>query len=278
MTGPVRLLDGRIDPYLREVLRSAELDEPDHAAFERAFTSFAAGAGATTLLVAAKGTAASGAGSVLSGGKVAAGSAAVGKTSLAVLLKWVGLGALAGAVTTGTIAYVRTADEPPTRERAPMDRDSPSAQRHPLTRPDPDPIMRDTVTAGERVQPAQLEPTTPNSVKHRTEPVVPIAPNVASPVTAEPGPSPLLTEVVELDHARAALGRGDYAGALRALDEYAVVTRTHVLDREATIVRIDTLVASGQRARAVELARSYVARYPTDSHAKRLRDLVEGQP
>jgi hypothetical protein len=47
-----------------------------------------------------------------------------------------------------------------------------------------------------------------------------------------------------------------------------------VLEREATILRIDALLSQGDKAWAVRLARRYLEQFPRDPHAQRLEQLV----
>lgn len=63
------------------------------------------------------------------------------------------------------------------------------------------------------------------------------------------------SEVESLDRARAAVSRGDAAGALRELDEFASRQPYRLLAGEVMLVRIDALLALGNRNEAAALAR-----------------------
>jgi hypothetical protein len=83
----------------------------------------------------------------------------------------------------------------------------------------------------------------------------------------------LAREVALIDAARQALNAGAPPRALAELERYERERVTGTLDREALLIRIDALALSGQRAQAASLARDYLARYPMDAHAARLRAL-----
>lgn len=82
-------------------------------------------------------------------------------------------------------------------------------------------------------------------------------------------------EIAALDHARVALRDGDARGALREIAAYDAAFPSGEFAREATIVRVDALLAVGERAAAQRVARVYVERYPSSPAAPRLRRLVE---
>ena len=88
---------------------------------------------------------------------------------------------------------------------------------------------------------------------------------------------PLTRELACIEKARAALGEGDPRRALSELAHYHGVRSTGALDREAWILQIDAWLALGDRHRAAELARGYLARFPKDAHATRLGELAESR-
>jgi hypothetical protein len=85
----------------------------------------------------------------------------------------------------------------------------------------------------------------------------------------------LAEEVLLVDRARAALGRGDTSGALRALDEHDARSSHGALAPEATVLRIEALVAAGERAKAMTTARAFLATHPSSPLAARVRKIVE---
>jgi hypothetical protein len=87
----------------------------------------------------------------------------------------------------------------------------------------------------------------------------------------------LAHEVELIDLARAAVAAGAGERALVELARYDRERETGVLDREAWLTRIDAVLLLGQGARAGELARGYLQRFPKDAHETRLREIVERQ-
>lgn len=286
MTAPTRLLDGPGDAYTRGLLQSAVLDEPDDSALDRALLGLASVSAPVAALLATKDGASLGvSGSALSASHVAANGIPLGgkASSIAIIVKWLGIGAVGGIVTAGGLVYVAEKIERPSAVSATLPRPEESrVQRSAL---EPAHAATETRASEDLAQAQATEPSIPKSVpfKRRSGPVddaTPIAsiagfaPSSTGAAATSRGASPLGAEVEQLDRARQALARGDTAGALRALDAYAASPRTGVLDREAMIVRIDALVSSGQKPRAVELARRYLAEFPGDPHARQLTDLA----
>ena len=77
-----------------------------------------------------------------------------------------------------------------------------------------------------------------------------------------------------LEAARAALGGGDAPGALAALDRYSQRFPSGILGREAMVLRIEALQKKGDRASARELGHRFLAAYPRDAYAARVRSLL----
>ncbi len=101
--------------------------------------------------------------------------------------------------------------------------------------------------------------------------VVAPSPPVASPSRT----SRLAEEVVALDAARAKLASRDYEGALRATYDYRVLFPAGELAREVDVVVIEVLSAKGSGGEARARARAFLATYPNDPHASRVRSLAE---
>jgi hypothetical protein len=95
MTGPARLLESATNGYTRVLLRSAVLDEPDEAAFNRMMAGLSTVAG----LGAAETVAFAGSSAAAHGAALLESAARTSLTSL--VLKWLGLGAVAGLATMG---------------------------------------------------------------------------------------------------------------------------------------------------------------------------------
>jgi len=129
---------------------------------------------------------------------------------------------------------------------------------------------------------AQVEPEAPVREMRSTAPIaIKPAPHSARPHKApprgeEPAPpsSTLAAQVALLDSARTAIAAGAFAQALRLADRYRADFPDGELAPEAEVVAIEALVARGERAAASERAARFLARYPGDPHAARVKWLV----
>jgi hypothetical protein len=86
----------------------------------------------------------------------------------------------------------------------------------------------------------------------------------------------LSQEVVALERAHQALASHDPDVALRRLDEYRAQFPGGVLSSDATVLRVEALLAKGDLAGARTLADAYSAAHPDSPYAKRIEDLVRG--
>lgn len=99
-----------------------------------------------------------------------------------------------------------------------------------------------------------------------------VAPAVEAPPSAAPTPAATLSEEVALlDDAVAALRRGEGAAALLMLDRYDRKFPQGVLNPEATVARIEALVAIGDLARARTIAARFLAANGDSPLAHRVR-------
>ncbi|HXN34081.1 MAG TPA: outer membrane protein assembly factor BamD [Polyangiaceae bacterium] len=73
-----------------------------------------------------------------------------------------------------------------------------------------------------------------------------------------------------LDPVRTSLARHDAPAALRQLDVFDRAFPASVLADEALVLRVDALVARGDRAEAEALGRSFLATHPASPHAPHL--------
>jgi hypothetical protein len=108
-------------------------------------------------------------------------------------------------------------------------------------------------------------------------PRLPDAPRAASaPSLAARDPAPdLAAEIALLDRAREALAAGEPARALAVLERYDREMPAGRLAPEAAYVRIEALLAAGDRAGADAAGRRFLAANPTSPHAKRVRALLQ---
>jgi hypothetical protein len=268
MTAPVRLLESSRNPRSRELLRAGLRERPRSSALR----STALAVGVSSSVVAASTTAT---------------AAASGVTTLAapnlamVAAKWLAIGTLGGLglAGTATIATEFATSREPAPSRAPQKLAAPPTTNHSATAESPNVAIAPTTwradSSRDRDSPVAPvpPPKSPASRKESRAPVSPVAPS--APASASlPAAQSLSREIALIDGARRSLGSGDAGGSLRQLDEYAALPRTGTLDREAQLLRIDALTQSGQRAAALALAERYLASFPNDPHAARLRTLT----
>lgn len=123
----------------------------------------------------------------------------------------------------------------------------------------------------ERAPVAQLDVPPP-------EPVAPVAPT-ALVVAALPAAKPraeesLASQLALLAEARHALARSDLAAASKALARYRKAHPSGPLQAEADLLRVELLVARGERSAAMSLAQRLLDDAPSGPHARRLRSLI----
>ena len=86
----------------------------------------------------------------------------------------------------------------------------------------------------------------------------------------------LAREVALLDHARSSLAMGNPRAALAALDTCNREVPAGLLKPESTVLRVQALLAVGDRTAAVALARDFLSHNPMGPHAVRMRHLLGG--
>jgi len=272
MKPPIRLIELSESAAARQLLRAGVAER----APQRARHATAAALGVSATVAGAAGTAsAAGAGALPASG--------LASQSLAMLgAKWVAVGALGGmalgggaSIVEGLASKARVVVTP-----TPILATSVLAPAHPSVQ---QPLRR--IATDEAPPPRRMSevvepppgPAAPSALRRNKDasPAANREPPPRAPASATLPPAQSLSrEIAMIDGARRALGSGDSKAALRKLDDYAAVVRTGTLDREAEVLRIDALVQAGQSGAAAVLARRYLARYPNDPHAVRLRALV----
>jgi hypothetical protein len=85
-------------------------------------------------------------------------------------------------------------------------------------------------------------------------------------------------EIAALEGARRALAGGKPGAALRALDDYTRNYPERRLGSEATVLRVEALLAAGERARAVRLGEDFLRSHPNGPYEKRVRSLIAESP
>ena len=236
-TDPLPLLEEGVTPFETELLRAGRRDALSSHGRHRILTGLGIGGG----LLAAS--------SIASGVKA---------TSAKGLLSTVGLGATVGAVGALAIWAGVAALTSSTEAPAPAKVAATGA------------IAKKTPAA----LPAPAEPIVEEPVEAAPEAKVPVK---AAPRGAAPATDSLAAELSAIEDARSALGRRDYAGALRLLDDYTRRFSKRHLDSEATVLRIETLAKKGDRDAAARLGQSFLAGHPNGPYARRVRSLV-GDP
>lgn len=266
MNSPIRLLESSPNPAARGLLQAGLRERPRASALRS--TALALGVGGS--LVAASTSAAASAGATAVVVPLAAPSLTL------MVAKWVALGTLGGLALTGGGSLL---SDPATQAHAPTTaptttanaRSKPVSATRASPSPTPEGPSLEREVQGVTPPAATLVAKPAISPKARVEIATqsPSAPANAS----LPNAQSLSREIAMIDASRRALSSGSPKAALAQLDEYAASTRTGTLDREAQLLRIDALALSGQRAAALTLAERYLASFPNDPHAARLREL-----
>jgi TolA-binding protein len=88
------------------------------------------------------------------------------------------------------------------------------------------------------------------------------------------GSDSLSRELTLIDGARAALLRGEPASALRTLQAYRSQFPKGALRAEATVQRVEALIATGDRDAATTIGESFLKRYPESPYSRRIASLL----
>jgi TolA-binding protein len=222
------------DPFERALLASAAIDQPPPAALSRTLDALSNTAGQL------------GAGSAPSVAPTATHTLATAAT------KWtlvsLVIGALAGA------GAVKLASEPRPKE---------------LSRTTLAPSLYSDNARLRMARPKPVEPSAPAVHAAHADDAPRARP---APTRAASEPRATLSEEVRLiDAARSALREGSAERALATLRVYAKRFPNGVLRREASVLRVEALAASGDRAAARTEADRYLNDHPDDPFAERVQ-------
>ena len=239
MSDPPRLLSDGGDAFERDLLRSWDLEQPSDAARARALAAVGIAAGAAGAAKAAGGAPLAPKGIGLGGA----------------LAKWALLGVLGFGTAGAAYVYVSSRHvAPPIAESPPkapvLESTGPSA---PAT------------AEASALAPAPLVTPAPPSVV--TTPAHPSK-------HAVPSATALAEQVATLDRARAALASGDGAAALREIAACEARYPRGALFEEAEVLRIEALLAEGDRSAAGRAGARFLAAHPSSPHAAHVRALV----
>jgi TolA-binding protein len=242
MNDPDRLLEADSSALVRSMISAAREERPNDRALQR--TLLAVGAGSAVLGASAA------AGGALGSSALHAGST----TSIAAVLKWLGIGVTAGLVTAGTAIQIEQRLSPP---GVPARAAAPTA------------VVEAPVPPADPPVPALAPPAPPE--REATKPRAPAAATTVELVEDDPS---LNAEVVALDRARQAFAGGNSAGALAELGQYDRDFPGGRLGPEALFLRMEASVAKGDRASAERVARELVSKHPKSPHAARARAVL----
>ena len=254
MTDPNRLLDGSQSPRTRALLRAGKAESSPDGFSERLLASVAGAAAASAVTSAA--AASFGSGAKLGGAVAGAGSSSGAAASIVLgAAKWVAVGVVAGGILAASADLALS----PRRETA----NALAKTDARLVRPTPPRTQAPPASPASPAEPTAANPRALGLVKEKGGSVA-TAPNSARA-------SQLGHEVELIDRVRRALAAGNTSLALSELTAYERVSRTGVLDREARVLRIQALRDAGDAAGAQQLTARYLADFPDDAHALRLR-------
>jgi hypothetical protein len=245
MSDPKRLLEMGADDFEREVLKSALPDRGSHRAYERTLATIAAGTAFTVATAA---------------------TSAATPVGASVVLKWLGVGALVGFATAGSVSVALEQKPVPSK---PVLVEAPAAK---LAEAPARPAVPEERAATPIPEPPEKLATRTTSIS-TSEPIAAAGPSIGT-LPAAASSEKLLREVRTLDRAKSALSSGNAAVALQALDEHDRGFPDGALGPEATVLRARALVAAGNRPGALAIARGIVRSHPESAHAKTLRTLL----
>jgi TolA-binding protein len=146
-------------------------------------------------------------------------------------------------------------------------------------------VMYWTPSADKRTARSPQQPISRAIVQVAPTPTAQAAPAPSRSELAAPKPvaraprvhtSRLAQEVAALDAVRAALGSGDTKRGFALLASYARDFPAGELAPEATLLRVEALLASDRRERAAQVARAFLRANPSSHYADKIVQLFKG--
>jgi hypothetical protein len=197
------------------------------------------------------------------------------KTYAATLARYLAMGAFGGAAVWG-VAHVAIPRSPNGAQEVQVAKGAhatPAAQDAP---PPPANVAAESPavdpSSDEAIAPSRMESTRGRGVARARGAASGAARSGAAPIDSAPS---IGSEIQELDRARAALAAGQARAAVGALDHYQQAFPKGTLQQEALRLRIEALVALGDRPTARAWTARFETLYPNSPHAKRLHSLVD---
>jgi hypothetical protein len=206
------------------------------------------------------------------------------------LMKWLAVGMTAGVVAAGGAAVVRhevARGQVAVPRVADAGKAAPGGSKAPnagktgvnggLSQPNGESMLPHVAAEPNGVSAPRLGAPAPMPPAGTERAAVSDSASLGPPPTPIPAPTPtpasgaLAREVAQIDAARSALASGDPTRALAEVERYERTRETPTFVREALLLRIEAFSARGERARASELARRYLERFPDDAHVAKLR-------
>jgi hypothetical protein len=267
MRDATKLLDGPLEDFERELLRSARIDRGSQQARRRALAVF----GALGVELSASAAAASAQDLFATAGSSVVTGAAPSLT-LGAVAKWLGTGVALGTLSVGGAVAVREVshDALPPRPSV-TERAAPLAV--PAREYEP-PAVAAPHEGSVRAKPAEAralvaEPDAP------TRPQVPASSSGAFPLDAPP--SLLSEELALLEAVRRLLRSGSARAALDEIARYEARFPSGALAKEATLLAVEARLASGDHVGARRIAERVFAVDARSPHAERLRALLSAK-
>ena len=193
---------------------------------------------------------------------VTATTAAATGRSVGVLLKVLGVSLVGGGLVAGGIAVHRAHQATATAAMVSQPRTVSSTNA--------------TVTTPETSEPQEAVPPAASASAEETTSAAPLAPSSVSsrPTRPEATAGRLSREVAALELAHQALAAHNPSSAIHLLDRYRAEFPNGALGSEATVLRVQALLAGGNRAAAQALADSYSSAHPDSPYARRIQDTL----
>jgi hypothetical protein len=255
------------DPTEREraLLGSARLDSPPAGSREGVLAALGLAAVTTTAGAGAAVTATTG--------------------GVAVVVKWLVVGAIGGGITLGAVFAMRPstrpgASHPVAGVAAAQHADEPGPGAAGALKEPPAPPASPALPEALGDVPSEpLAPAArvPDPAVARSAPAAPV-PSASPPAIASGSQARLAAEVAALQRTRQSLASGEPAAALRSLDDYDQRFAQPILGPEAMVLRIEALIAAGRVDIARQIAGGMLAAQPDSPYARRVRSLLAAAP